>query len=117
MTRKSTRKKHRSPRRTHRDELNLSDYQCLLIAASCTVTGELPGGGLVELPRDMARKHLTEILAACIAATTDRDRTQHKLASSSPAGQPTWNGLSGLVSEHLDVELFSGVLQSFVPDG
>jgi transposase len=34
-------------------------------------TLKLPGGGLIELPRDMAREHLTEILAACVAATSD----------------------------------------------
>ena len=36
-------------------------------------TLKLPGGGLIELPRDMAREQLTEILAACIAATTAHD--------------------------------------------
>jgi transposase-like protein len=36
-------------------------------------TLKLPGGGLVELPRDMAREQLTEIFAACMAATTAHD--------------------------------------------
>ena len=36
-------------------------------------TLKLPGGGIVELPRDMAREQLTEIFAACMAATTAHD--------------------------------------------
>lgn len=36
-------------------------------------TLKLPGGGLVELPRDMAREQLTEIFAACVAATMAHD--------------------------------------------
>jgi len=36
-------------------------------------TLKLPGGGFIELPREIPREQLTEIFAACIAATTAND--------------------------------------------
>ena len=44
--------------------------------AGAVPTLRLPGGASIELPASLAKRQLTELLAACVAATADRSAAE-----------------------------------------